>query len=89
MDKDKQAVPLEQQSCLRYVGDIEEAMVKGMPFEVPKQYANLPQLKVRRLATLPRHASVREELHWQQATGSVRTGRTQVCRVTVKAQQAR
>ncbi len=25
---------------------IEEAMVKGFPYEVPKQYANLPQLKV-------------------------------------------
>ncbi len=25
---------------------IEEAMVKGFPFEVPQEYANLPQLKV-------------------------------------------
>mmetsp|Transcript_9752 Transcript_9752/g.26429 ORF Transcript_9752/g.26429 Transcript_9752/m.26429 type:complete len:447 (+) Transcript_9752:63-1403(+) len=42
--KDKQAVPDKQRECLSYVGVAEEAMVKGMPFEVPKEYANLPQL---------------------------------------------
>ena len=45
--KDKQDVPIKQQEALGYVGIIEEAMVKGFPYEVPKQYANLPQLKVR------------------------------------------
>lgn len=44
--QDKQAVPSAQQSALSYVGQIEEAMVKGFPFEVPSQYDNLPQLKV-------------------------------------------
>eukprot|EP00983_Pelagomonas_calceolata_P119108 1160569-Pelagomonas_calceolata.AAC.11 len=37
-------VPDKQRECLSYVGVAEEAMVKGMPFEVPKEYANLPQL---------------------------------------------
>ena len=43
---DKQAVPIVQSTALNFVGDIEEAMVKGFPFAVPKEYANLPQLKV-------------------------------------------
>jgi hypothetical protein len=33
--KDKQEVPIIQQKCLRYVGDVEEAMVKEFPFKVP------------------------------------------------------
>lgn len=45
--QDKQAVPSAQQNALTYVGQIEEAMVKKFPFEVPQQYDNLPQLKVR------------------------------------------
>ena len=44
--QDKQAIPAVQQNALSYVGQIEEAMVKGFPFEVPSQYDNLPQLKV-------------------------------------------
>ena len=44
--KDKQDVPIKQQEALGFVGIIEEAMVRGFPYEVPKQYANLPQLKV-------------------------------------------
>ena len=44
---DKQAVPSAQQNALTYVGQIEEAMMKGFPFNVPSQYDNLPQLKVR------------------------------------------
>ena len=44
--QDKQAIPAAQQNALSYVGQIEEAMVKGFPFEVPSQYDNLPQLKV-------------------------------------------
>ena len=43
---DKQAVPSAQQNALTYVGQIEEAMMKGFPFTVPSQYDNLPQLKV-------------------------------------------
>lgn len=46
-DKDKQDVPIKQQEALGFVGAVEEAMVTGFPYEVPKQYAGLPQLKVR------------------------------------------
>jgi hypothetical protein len=46
-DKDKQDVPIKQQEALGFVGAVEEAMVSGFPYEVPKQYAGLPQLKAR------------------------------------------
>ncbi|KAL6770870.1 CYN38 [Auxenochlorella protothecoides x Auxenochlorella symbiontica] len=46
-NKDKNDIPVLQQECLNLVGDIEESMVSGYPFEVPKEYANLPQLKGR------------------------------------------
>ncbi len=39
-------MPLQQQKALDFVSALEEAMVKGFPFEVPKEYADLPQLKV-------------------------------------------
>lgn len=45
--EDKQEVPIKQQEVLTYVGDIEAAMVKGFPFDVPAAYADLPQLKGR------------------------------------------
>lgn len=45
-EKDKQDIPIKQQEALGFVGQVEEAMVKGFPYEVPKQYDNLPQLKV-------------------------------------------
>lgn len=48
-EKDKQEVPIKQQEALGFVGAVEEAMVKGFPYEVPKQYATLPQLKARPL----------------------------------------
>ena len=44
--KDKQQVPLKQREALTYVGLIEEAMVAGFPFEVPKEYASRPLLLV-------------------------------------------
>ncbi|KAL4856839.1 Peptidyl-prolyl cis-trans isomerase [Chlorella vulgaris] len=44
---DKQAVPIIQQKCLDAVGEVEQAMVRGFPFEVPQEYADLPQLKGR------------------------------------------
>lgn len=34
------------QAALEFVNVIENAMVKGFPFEVPKEYDDLPQLKV-------------------------------------------
>jgi cyclophilin family peptidyl-prolyl cis-trans isomerase len=46
-NEDKQEVPIKQQEVLSYVGDVEQAMVGGFPFEVPSEYANLPQLKGR------------------------------------------
>ncbi|CAG9465786.1 unnamed protein product [Pedinophyceae sp. YPF-701] len=45
--EDKQEVPIAQQKCLASVGDIEQAMVAGFPYEVPSDYDNLPQLKGR------------------------------------------
>lgn len=45
-DRVKQEVPILQQAALNLVGNIEEAMVQGFPFEVPDKYADLPQLKV-------------------------------------------
>lgn len=57
-DKDKQEVPIIQQKCLRYVGDAEEAMVKGFPFEVPAEYSDYAQLKGR--ATLEMNYTLNE-----------------------------
>lgn len=50
--QDKQEVPLLQQELLRYVGDIEQDMVKGFPFEIPQEYSNLPALKGRATITM-------------------------------------
>ena len=53
-----------QQAALTAVGAIEEAMVKGFPFEVPAAYDNLPQLKVRsRHSGAPKTLS-RTGVHW-------------------------
>lgn len=46
--KDKQNVPIKQRECLGYVGQVEEAMVKGFPFQIAKEYADRPLLMVRR-----------------------------------------
>ena len=35
-----------QQECLGHIGDMEAAMVKEFPFEVPSEFKDLPQLKV-------------------------------------------
>ena len=45
--KDKQEVPILQQKILKIVGEIEEDMVPGFPYDVPSDYASLPQLKGR------------------------------------------
>jgi peptidylprolyl isomerase len=44
-DRD-QVIPIKGE-VLQKVGRIEKLMVKGFPFEVPEEYANLPQLKGR------------------------------------------
>ena len=49
---DKQAVPIRQQDALGYVGQIEEAMVKEFPYQVPSKYDYLPQLKVSTICCL-------------------------------------
>ena len=41
-----QLVPIKQRECLDYLGQVEEAMVKGLSFEVPKEYADRPLLLV-------------------------------------------
>ena len=45
--EDKEEVWTQRKLMLDQVGEIEELMVKGYPFEVPEEYANLPQLKGR------------------------------------------
>ena len=40
-------MPIKQREVLEYVGAVEEAMVAGLTFDVPKEYADRPLLKVR------------------------------------------
>lgn len=46
-NKDKEGVWTERKNLLDKVGELEELMVDGYPFEVPEEYDNLPQLKGR------------------------------------------
>ncbi|MGB7083922.1 MAG: peptidylprolyl isomerase [Phormidesmis sp.] len=46
-DQDKEGVWIARQQLLTQVGELEELMVDGYPFEVPEEYSNLPQLKGR------------------------------------------
>lgn len=39
-------MPIKQREALTFVSTIEESMVKGFPFTIPAEYANLPQLLV-------------------------------------------
>jgi peptidylprolyl isomerase len=45
--KDKEAIVTKRSALLNQVGELEELMVTKFPFEVPEQYATLPQLKGR------------------------------------------
>ncbi len=45
--KDKDLVIAERRSALTAIGDLEQLMVTDFPFEVPAEYATLPQLKGR------------------------------------------
>ncbi|WP_096608270.1 peptidylprolyl isomerase [Calothrix sp. NIES-2100] len=45
--KDKEKIKDERNRLLNLVSLLEESMVTGFPFEVPKEYSNLPQLKGR------------------------------------------
>ncbi|MEM8779186.1 MAG: peptidylprolyl isomerase [Cyanobacteria bacterium P01_G01_bin.49] len=45
--KDKEAVQSKRREILSQITDLEYLMVEGFPFEVPEEYADLPQLKGR------------------------------------------
>ena len=45
--KDKENTSTVRGKLLDQVGELEELMLKGFPFEVPSEYSNLPQLKGR------------------------------------------
>jgi peptidylprolyl isomerase len=45
--QDKNQVGSKRRELLAQIGELEELMVQGFPFEVPAEYANLPQLKGR------------------------------------------
>lgn len=46
-NKDKEAIWTGRSTILDKVGQLEEDMVQGFPFEVPEEYSHLPQLKGR------------------------------------------
>jgi len=45
--KDKEQIWQQRAKTLNIVGDLEQLMVQGFPYEVPAEYSNLPQLKGR------------------------------------------
>ncbi len=46
-NRDKDGVRATRSVLLDYIGDLEALMVEGFPFEVPEEYATLPQLRGR------------------------------------------
>ncbi|KAK8644241.1 hypothetical protein V6N13_123552 [Hibiscus sabdariffa] len=46
-DRNRDAVASKQKELLQYVGDVEEDMVDGFPYEVQEEYRNMPLLKGR------------------------------------------
>lgn len=42
--KDREATFVKRKELLSLVGDLEQLMVVGFPFEIPEEYSNLPQL---------------------------------------------
>lgn len=46
-DRNRDAVAPKQKELLQYVGDVEEDMIDGFPYEVPEEYQSLPLLKGR------------------------------------------
>ena len=51
-DKDRDPIYPIREEILGYVGELEESMVRGFPYEVPEEYANLPQLLGRAVVEL-------------------------------------
>lgn len=47
VDRNRDAIAPKQKELLQYVGDVEEDMVDGFPYEVPEEYQNMPLLKGR------------------------------------------
>jgi peptidylprolyl isomerase len=50
--KDRNTIKPQSEKALEYVEALESAMVQTFPFEVPAQYANLPQLKGRAIVEM-------------------------------------
>ncbi|XWS30348.1 hypothetical protein CRYUN_Cryun24cG0109500 [Craigia yunnanensis] len=46
-DRNRDAVAPKQKELLQYVGDVEEDMVDGFPYELPEEYQSMPLLKGR------------------------------------------
>lgn len=46
-ERDRDAVAPKQKELLQYIGDVEEDMIDGFPYEVPEEYRSLPLLKGR------------------------------------------
>ncbi|RAL46884.1 unnamed protein product [Cuscuta campestris] len=51
-DKDRDAIAPKQKELLNYVGNVEEDMVDGFPYEVPEEYQNRPFLKGRAIVDM-------------------------------------
>jgi peptidylprolyl isomerase len=45
--KDKEKTLIQRAKTLNLIGELEQMMVKGFPYEVPAEYSNFPQLKGR------------------------------------------
>ena len=51
-DKDRDPIYPVREEILGYVGELEESMVRGFPYEIPEAYAHLPQLLGRAVVEL-------------------------------------
>ena len=51
-DKDREPIYPIKEEILGYVGELEESMVTGFPYEIPEKYAHLPQLLGRAVVEL-------------------------------------
>ncbi|XP_073115359.1 peptidyl-prolyl cis-trans isomerase CYP38, chloroplastic [Elaeis guineensis] len=62
--RDRDAVAAKQKVLLQYVGDVEEDMVDGFPYEVPEEYRSMPLLKGR--ATVDMKVKVKDNPNIQE-----------------------
>ncbi|KAG1368050.1 peptidyl-prolyl cis-trans isomerase CYP38, chloroplastic [Cocos nucifera] len=63
-ERDRDAVAAKQKELLQYVGDVEEDMVDGFPYEVPEEYRSMPLLKGR--ATVDMKVKVKDNPNIQE-----------------------